>query len=101
SYQNSFKNNTLSRLSKDTLNLGIVSYDYNSAKEKEMSLGLDLKGGMNVILQVSIKDLLSDLADKSQDPDFLEVLERTNQRQKASNAEYIDDFFVEYNTFKQ
>ncbi|MDG4951080.1 protein translocase subunit SecD [Weeksellaceae bacterium KMM 9724] len=101
SYQNSFKNNTLSRLSKDTLNLGIVKYDYNTAKEKEMSLGLDLKGGMNVILQVSIRDLLSDLADKSQDPDFLEVLNRTTERQKASNAEYIDDFFTEYNAYKQ
>lgn len=100
SYQNTFKNNVLNKLSEDTLNLGLVAYDYNSAKEKEMSLGLDLKGGMNVILQVSIRDLLEDLADNSQNADFIEVLNRTSETQKASNAEYIDDFFSEYNKFK-
>lgn len=100
SYYKSFESNTLERLSRDTLNLGVVNYNYNSAKDKEMALGLDLKGGMNVILQVSVRDLLSELADKSQDADFKEVLNRTDARQKASNAEYIDDFFTEYNAYK-
>ena len=99
-YQKSFTDQTIEKLSKDTLNLGIVNYDYNSAKDKEMALGLDLKGGMNVILQVSVRDLLADLADKSQDADFIEVLNRTDAKQKQSNAEYIDDFFTVYNAYK-
>ena len=101
SARNSFNDRVIQKLSEDTLNLGIVSYDYNSAKEKEMSLGLDLKGGMNVILQVSVRDLLADFADKSQDPDFIEVLNRTDAAQKASNSEYVDDFFSQYNSYKQ
>ena len=99
SFYNSFTQRELDRLSKDTLNLGIVQYDYNSAKDKEMALGLDLKGGMNVILQVSVRDLLSDLADNSLDADFTEVLNRTDARQKQSSAEYIDDFFTEYTAY--
>lgn len=100
-YQASFNNNTLRKLSQDTLNLGVVSYNYNDAKEKEIALGLDLKGGMNVILQISVRDLVSDLADKSQDPDFLEVLNRASERQKSSSADYIDDFFTEYHAMNQ
>ena len=99
SFYNSFTQRELEKLSRDTLNLGLVSYDYNSAKDKEMALGLDLKGGMNVILQVSVRDLLSDLADNSLDKDLVEVLNRTDERQKQSSAEYIDDFFTEYKAY--
>ena len=40
---------------KDILDLGITKYSYNDVKDKEMNLGLDLKGGINAILQVSVK----------------------------------------------
>ncbi|MDE5450257.1 hypothetical protein, partial [Elizabethkingia meningoseptica] len=43
----------LEKLSKDTLNLGFTKLDYRSAKEKEMKLGLDLKGGINVLLEIN------------------------------------------------
>ena len=46
----------------EVLNLGVVSYTYNEAKEKELNKGLDLKGGINVILQISVKDILKGLA---------------------------------------
>ena len=41
---------------------------YNDAKEKELNKGLDLKGGINVILQISIRDILNGLAENSKDP---------------------------------
>ena len=43
---------------------------YNDAKQKELNQGLDLKGGINVILQISIKDLLKGLAENSTNPKF-------------------------------
>lgn len=100
-YQTSFTNNALRKLSEDTLKLGIVNYNYNDAKEKEIALGLDLKGGMNVILQISVRDLLTDLADRSLDADFIEVLDRATERNKSSNSDYIDDFFAEYHAYNQ
>ena len=52
-----------------------LGYTYQSAKEKEINLGLDLKGGMNVMLQVQLEDLVKALAGNSSDPDFLKALE--------------------------
>lgn len=95
-----FRNQALETLADDTLNLGIVKYDYASAKEKEISLGLDLKGGMNVVLQVSVRDLLEDLSDNSQDSGFKEVLDKTSEAIKSSDSDYIDVFFDEYESYK-
>lgn len=100
SYRNSYLAREIEKLAQDTTNLWIVSYDYHSAKEKEMSLGLDLKGGMNVILQVSVRDLLHDYAGKSTDEDLKTVLDKTDEVQKNSNSEYIDDFFNQYKEYK-
>lgn len=100
SYQNTFKNEAIEKLAEDTLNLGVVSYDYHSAKDREMALGLDLKGGMNVILQVSVRDLLHDLAGNTADTEFKTVLDNTDEAQKGSNSDYIDDFFVQYKNYK-
>lgn len=100
SYQNTFKNSIISRLASDTLDLGVVRYDYNSAKEKEMALGLDLKGGMNVILQISVRDLIEDFSDHSASPALKDILDRTDEAQKSSNADYINDFFAQYDKYK-
>ncbi|MGI9525776.1 MAG: protein translocase subunit SecD [Weeksellaceae bacterium] len=101
SYRNSFMTRELEKRAQDTLDLGLFAYDYNSAKEQEMSLGLDLKGGMNVILQVSVRDLIHDYAGKSTDEDLKTVLDRTDEVQKNSSAEYIEDFFNQYYAYKQ
>ncbi|QAR31322.1 protein translocase subunit SecD [Ornithobacterium rhinotracheale] len=101
SYENEFNRKALDQLSKDTLNLGFVKYTYETAKDKEIALGLDLKGGMNVILQVSVKDLLEDLSDHSTNPQFKEVLEKTDVAQRSSNRDYLDDFFIQYNDLKK
>ena len=60
--------------------LGITSY--NDAKGKELNKGLDLKGGINVILQISVKDILKGLSDNSKDPVFLKALEDADLLQK-------------------
>ena len=58
----------------DSLSAEKGIFSYKSAKAKEINLGLDLKGGMNVMLQVQLEDLVKALADNSQDPDFTAAL---------------------------
>ncbi|MGJ8685246.1 MAG: protein translocase subunit SecDF [Nonlabens sp.] len=70
---------------------------YASAKEQELQKGLDLKGGINVILQVSVKDLLIGMADGSKDPDFRTALERADERIKDGQKDYFDYFIEEFN----
>ncbi|MDX1472255.1 MAG: protein translocase subunit SecDF, partial [Flavobacteriaceae bacterium] len=53
----------LDSLSNDVVfDMGIAEFTYNEVKEKAMNLGLDLKGGINVILQISVRDILEGLA---------------------------------------
>ncbi|MGB1020919.1 MAG: protein translocase subunit SecDF, partial [Flavobacteriaceae bacterium] len=59
---------------------------YNDAKGKELNKGLDLKGGINVILQISIKDILKGLAENSKNPIFNQALENADKLQKESDV---------------
>lgn len=86
----------LEKLSKDTLNLGFTKLDYWSAKGKEMKLGLDLKGGINVLLEINQRDLVNDLTNYSTNPVLVEALNRTDAAQKFSTKTYIDNFFVQF-----
>ncbi|MFL2623906.1 MAG: protein translocase subunit SecDF [Flavobacteriaceae bacterium] len=78
---------------KEVFNIGIASYTYNEVKEKAMNLGLDLKGGINVILQISVKDILVGLANDSKDPTFRKALSDAEELQKDSQNTYLEDFF--------
>ncbi|MCQ2142694.1 MAG: protein translocase subunit SecDF [Bacteroidales bacterium] len=69
-----------------------LGYTYKAVKEKEINLGLDLKGGMNVMLQVQLKDLVKALADNSQAPEFLTALSLADEKNVASHQDYITDF---------
>lgn len=73
--------------------LGIT---YDSAKDKELNKGLDLKGGINVILQISVKDILRQLANNSNDPAFNQALAEADVAQRSSQENYIDLFFDAY-----
>ena len=66
---------------------------YNDAKQKELNQGLDLKGGINVILQISIKDLLIGLSENSSNDKFLQSLENADELQKQSDQTYLESFF--------
>lgn len=86
----------IARLSKDTLNLGFTELYYSKAKEKEMKLGLDLKGGINVLLEINQRDLVNNLTNYSANPVLIEALNRTDQVQKNSTKSYIDNFFTQF-----
>ena len=89
-------NKEMARLSKDTLNLGFTKLYYSRAKEREMKLGLDLKGGINVLLEINQRDLVNDLTQYSTNPILLEALDKTDQAQKNSTRNYIENFFIEF-----
>ena len=73
-------------------NLGLKKYTYRDAKEKEINLGLDLKGGMNVTLEVSVKDIVKALSGDSQDPTFLKAMELATKRQEESKGDFVTLF---------
>jgi len=73
---------------------------YNDAKEKELNKGLDLKGGINVILQISIRDILSGLAENTKNPIFNRALDEADILQKSSDEPYIESFFKAFDEVK-
>jgi len=91
----------LESIATDTVfNIGIAKFTYNEVKEKAMNLGLDLKGGINVILQVSVKDILKGLANDSKNPIFNKALDDASELQKNSQNTYLEDFFKAFDAIK-
>ena len=80
----------LDSLGSNPIFLGI---DYKTAKDKELNRGLDLKGGINVMLEVSSKDILRGLANNSKDPAFNQALDNATELQKTSQDTYVESFF--------
>ncbi|MBQ1254017.1 MAG: protein translocase subunit SecDF [Alistipes sp.] len=78
-------------------NLLVKKFTYKECKEKEVNLGLDLKGGMNVMLEIQVHDLVKSLAGESQnDPAFVAALESANAALKAGASDYIGEFAKAY-----
>ena len=69
---------------------------YKGAKTKELNKGLDLKGGINVILQISVRDILKGLAEDTNDPAFNRAIDRADELQKSSNDTYVESFFIAF-----
>lgn len=79
---------------------GLKEYTYKEIKDTELSLGLDLQGGMHVTLEVSPVDIIKNLSGNSEDPAFLTAIEEARERQKESTAPFTELFyesFVEMN----
>jgi SecD/SecF fusion protein len=74
----------------------IKQYTYQQAKEQELSLGLDLQGGMNVVLEVSLDDLMRSMAGNSHDPAFNLALDRATTERSSSSVDYITLFSNAY-----
>jgi len=72
--------------------LGLKKFTYKEVKELEMNLGLDLKGGMNVTLEVSVIDLIRALSNYNPDPTFNAALERAVEMQKSSQEHLVTLF---------
>ncbi len=60
--------------------------------ERELGLGLDLQGGMHVVLEVSPADILRSLSGNNRDPKFAQALKATLEDQKTSNSNFVDLF---------
>ncbi len=67
-------------------------FTYKDCKDKELNLGLDLKGGMNVTLEVSVVDLVKTLANNNASPEFNEALKLAIGNQSASRADFVTLF---------
>jgi SecD/SecF fusion protein len=81
---------------KEIVDLGVAQYTYNDVRDKEMNLGLDLKGGINAILQVSVKEVLMNLSNDSKNEIFNQALAAADEKQESSNSNYLDLFFEEF-----
>jgi len=74
-----------------------LGYTLKECREKEINLGLDLKGGMNVTLEVSVADIIRSLSDFNTNPNFNRALALATERQKTnSQVTYIDLFVQAY-----
>lgn len=78
------------------VNLGFKQFNYLECKERELNLGLDLQGGMNVTLEVSIGDLVKALANNTTDATFNEAIQLTNEKIKTTQKDYVTLFGESY-----
>ncbi len=91
---------SLSLSNESVYNLGIAKHTYSEVRDKTLNLGLDLKGGINVILEISVKEILSGLANYTKDPVFNKALEDATEIQKNSQNSYVEDFFTAFDKIK-
>ena len=71
----------------------IAKYTHSEVQDRALNLGLDLKGGINATLEVSVRDILSGLSNKSKNPVFNKALVDATAAQKNSDKNYLDLFF--------
>ncbi|HLP63151.1 protein translocase subunit SecDF [Flavobacterium sp.] len=72
--------------------LGLIDYTYEDVSGKQIKKGLDLEGGINVTLQISVRDVLVDLSNQSKNPVFNKALDDAKKNQ-LGNQSYLDAFF--------
>lgn len=70
----------------------IKKFSYMDLKKSQLAMGLDLKGGMSVLLQVDLREFLTNLSGNSTDPNFIAALDKASERQKTEQANYITLF---------
>lgn len=76
--------------------LGLKKFTYLQCKERELNLGLDLQGGMNVTLEVSLSDLLRGLSNNNPDAKFNEAVELAKKRTETSQKDFVTLFGEAY-----
>jgi SecD/SecF fusion protein len=76
----------------EVYNLLVRKYTYLECKERELNLGLDLKGGMNVTLEVSVEDVVKALAKNPEDPIFARGIALAKEKQKSSQSDFVTLF---------
>ncbi len=83
---------------KTVLNAGFKKYTYQDAKEQQLNLGLDLQGGMNVVLEVGTSDLVKNLSNNPTNPVLLNAIAKATEAKKNSQDNFISLFV---NAFSQ
>ncbi len=73
-------------------NLGFADFTFNEVSDKQINKGLDLEGGINVVLQISVKDILKGLSNNSKNPVFNKSLADATADMEG-NKSYLDKFF--------
>ena len=82
---------------KTVYNVGLTSFTYKQCKEKEINLGLDLKGGMNVMLEIQVEDVVKSLAGESKnDPNFVVAIAEANEALRQGTGGYIETLAEAY-----
>jgi protein-export membrane protein, SecD/SecF family len=71
-------------------------YTFQECKDRQLNLGLDLKGGMNVTLEVSVPDILKSLSNQNADPDFAKAIAQAKEMQKTSKSDFVTLFGKAY-----
>ena len=72
--------------------LGLAKFTYKECKELELNLGLDLKGGMNVTMEVDVVDVVKSLANHSTDPAFNQAIEEAVKMRVSSPKDFVTLF---------
>ncbi len=84
----------------EVYNLGVSQYTYAEVENNALKLGLDLKGGINAIIQISVKDILKGLSNNSKDPIFNKALDDAEELQKDAQESYLESFFRAFDAIK-
>lgn len=74
----------------------LKDYTYDELKNQQLALGLDLKGGQSVTLQVNTKDLISELSNHSKDPTFIQALDQAQIDLRSSQSDFVTLFGAEF-----
>lgn len=74
------------------MNILFRKYTYKECKEREINSGLDLRGGMHIVLEVSMDKLLFELSGHNNQPEFKEAIRISNEKQRATQENYVDIF---------
>ncbi|MGI8893727.1 MAG: protein translocase subunit SecDF [Bacteroidia bacterium] len=90
--------NYLDSIADETVyNLLVKEYTYREVQERELNLGLDLKGGMNVTMEVSVMEMIRSMANNSKDSTFNQALERAREMEKSSQEDFVTLFGRAFN----
>ena len=81
---------------KPVYNIGITKFTYEDCKEQELNLGLDLRGGMNVTLELSVADIIRQMSNDSPDKTFNLALAETQKQLGKSNKDFVTLFGENY-----
>ena len=76
----------------EVLNMGIRKFTFQQIKEHKINLGLDLQGGMNVIMEVSVSEVVRALSNFSKDASFNKAMELAESRQSSSQSDFVTLF---------